>query len=70
MADTTEVTTRPETLAQELGVDGKRIRAFLRATYTDHPKRTEWHLTEDQANAVRERFTPSTDEDELDELED
>jgi hypothetical protein len=56
---------KPEDLATELGVSGKRIRAFLRTEFprkTDE-KNTSWALTEKQAQAVRERFTPSEDED-------
>ena len=56
----------PELLAKELGLkDGKRVRAFLRQNFTrpDDQKNTSWVLTEKQAQAVRERFTPAEDED-------
>lgn len=61
---------RPNDLAKELGVDGKRVRAFLRDTFprpTDS-KNTNWELTQEMADAVKARFTPSDDqEDEVDE---
>jgi len=49
----------PTELATELGVDPKRVRAWLRAEYTRDPeaKNTSWHLSEDVAEAVRVRFT-------------
>ena len=55
----------PEMLAKELGVDGKRIRAFLRQEFTrpTEEKNTSWTLSAKQADAVRDRFTPSDDED-------
>src|SRR5262245_4451356 len=55
---------RPEDLAKELGVNGKQIRAFLRATFPrpTEQKRSSWYLTEQQVKAVRDRFTPSEDE--------
>ena len=55
---------RPEDLAKELGVSGKKIRAWLRKTYKDqHELRTSWLLTPKQADAVREHFSRD-DEDE------
>jgi len=69
--------TTPKQLAEELQVDAKRIRAFLRGTEnTARPieaKNTSWQLDEETADLVRERFTPSDDTDsdeELEELED
>lgn len=62
---------RPNDLAKELGVDGKRIRAFLRASEFARPseqKNTNWELTPSMVEAIRDKFTPS-DEDELDEVE-
>jgi hypothetical protein len=57
----------PKQLSEELDIDAKRIRAFLRGTEdTARPseaKNTSWQLTEAQAQLVRERFTTS-DEDE------
>lgn len=59
--------TTPKQLAEELGVDAKRIRAFLRgdeATMRSiEAKNTSWQLDEAAAALVRERFTAS-DEDE------
>lgn len=61
---------RPGDLAEELGVDAKRVRHFLRAEFTRplEAKNSSWILTEDQAQAVREHFDPSeTEEDDEDE---
>jgi hypothetical protein len=61
---------RPNDLARELNVDGKRVRAYLRQEYprpTDQ-KNTNWFLTDSQVAAVRARFTP-TDEDEVEETD-
>jgi hypothetical protein len=48
----------PADLARELGIDAKRIRAFLRATYgkLNRSVVTKWKLRPDQAAAVRRRF--------------
>jgi len=58
--------TTPKALAEELEVDAKRIRAFLRGDEATkrsfEAKNTSWQLTEDQADLVRARFTPSDDE--------
>lgn len=61
----------PKALGEELDVNPKRIRAFLRQEWTRNPeaKNTSWMLDEDAANAVRARFTPAED-DEADEDED
>jgi hypothetical protein len=58
--------TTPKQLAEELEVDAKRIRAFLRGSEAARPleaKNTSWQLDEATAALVRERFTTS-DEDE------
>jgi hypothetical protein len=75
MAKTTEqkeeaTIVRPSDLAEELEVDAKRIRAFLRTEFTRplEAKNSSWVLTEDQANAVREHFS-ADDSDEEDEDE-
>jgi hypothetical protein len=67
--------TTPKELAKELGVDAKRIRAFLRGTEDfghmtpdGHARNTSWQLSAPQAELVRERFTPS-DDDSVDEDE-
>jgi hypothetical protein len=68
MAKATEtkepVTTTPKALAEELGVDAKRIRSFLRSEMTREAeaKNTSWILSEKQAEAVRVRFTPTEDD--------
>ena len=55
---------RPNDLAKELGVDGKRVRAFLRDKFprTSEAKNTNWELSQEQVDAVVERFSPSDDE--------
>lgn len=62
---------RPNDLAEELGVDGKRIRAYLRQEFTrdSDSKNTNWELTPEMAAKVRDRFTAS-DEPESDEESD
>jgi len=61
---TEPVTTTPKALAEELNIDAKRIRAFLRQEMTRdaESKNTSWLLSEKQAEAVRVRFTPSEDD--------
>lgn len=59
--------TTPKALAEELGLkDAKRIRAFLRNTETTarvpEAKNTSWQIDEATAQLVRERFTPSSDD--------
>lgn len=56
---------RPNDLAEELGVDAKRIRAFLRTEFSrdSEAKNTNWELSPEMANKVRARFTASDDED-------
>jgi hypothetical protein len=48
----------PADLARELGIDAKRIRVFLRATYgkLNRSVETRWKLTPDQAGTVRRHF--------------
>jgi len=50
--------TRPETLASELNISGKLIRAYLRANFTRKPehKNTAWMLTPAQVKNVRAHF--------------
>ncbi len=53
-------TATPADLSRELGVDAKRIRAFLRGQYGLLPSHeTRWHLTLEQAQAVRAHFRTS-----------
>jgi hypothetical protein len=48
----------PRTLARELGVSPKSIRAFLRTNYGKLDAfTTRWLLSDDQARAVRTRFS-------------
>jgi hypothetical protein len=53
-----EGTIRPEALANELGVSGKLVRAYLRKTFPRLPeaKNTAWVVTNDQANETRDHF--------------
>ena len=48
----------PKVLADEIGVDPKRLRAYLRANFTRplEVKNTSWAITADAANAAREHF--------------
>lgn len=56
----------PKALAEELGVDAKRIRSFLRNEFSRdaEAKNTTWLLDSKAAAAVRERFTPKAESDE------
>ena len=53
-----ESMTRPEQLAARLGIEGKRVRDFLREEYArdtaEHGR--EWHLTSEQVARVLEHF--------------
>jgi phage antirepressor YoqD-like protein len=52
---------RPNDLAKELGVDAKRLRAFLRSSKFARPseqKNTNWELTPPMVEAVKEHFAP------------
>ncbi len=53
-----EGTYRPEQLAKSLGVDGKRIRAYLRGAFQRDPAEQgdDWVLTGEQAEAIVEKF--------------
>jgi hypothetical protein len=53
-----ERTYRPEQLAEQLGVSGKIVRAYLRRTFTRpaEAKGSTWVVTGDQAKIVREHF--------------
>lgn len=55
---TPQATIRPEKLADELGVSGKLVRAYLRKTFTRtaEAKNTAWVVTAEQAKNVREHF--------------
>ena len=49
---------RPETVANDLGVSGKLVRAYLRFTYPRpiEAKGTTWVLSNEQVNAVVDHF--------------
>jgi len=51
-------TPTPDELAEELGVSGKTVRAWLRETYPrpDREVHQRWSLTDAQVEAVRVRF--------------
>jgi 5-methylcytosine-specific restriction protein B len=60
-----EAVFRPEELAAKLGIDGRRVRGFLRETY---PRKAEehgrdWWLTSEQAEAVVDHFVDTDDAD-------
>lgn len=54
----------PKQLAADLPVTAKTIRSWLRRSgfRPDVEKGARWLLTSEQANLVRERFTPSSQE--------
>jgi 5-methylcytosine-specific restriction enzyme B len=58
-----ETTYRPEDLAARLGLDGKRVREFLRARYprADSELGDAWALTPDQAEALVTHFAGDAD---------
>jgi hypothetical protein len=56
----------PKELSEELDVDAKRIRAFLRGSEFARAaaeKNTSWRLDEETADAVRAHFADDEDED-------
>lgn len=56
-------TITPKALADELGIDPKRLRGWLRANHTRaaEAKNTTWAIDAATADAARERFTPADD---------
>jgi hypothetical protein len=54
---------RPDDLAARLGLDGLRVRNFLRRTYprNDDEKGAAWYLSPEQAQSVLDEFAPDTD---------
>jgi hypothetical protein len=61
----TPATITPKALAEELGIDPKRLRGWLRTSDFARPieaKNTTWTLDETIADAARARFAPATDE--------
>jgi len=62
MSETT--TTTPKALAEELNVDAKRIRGWLRGSEFAREieaKNTTWAITEEMADAVRAKFAKKAD---------
>ena len=63
MSDVKPIT--PKALAEELGIDPKRLRGWLRSSDFARPaeaKNTTWALTPDVADAARARFAPADEE--------
>lgn len=60
MATTTPTTITPKALAEELGIDPKRLRGYLRANHARalEAKNTTWAIEADVADAARARFAP------------
>jgi len=58
-----EVAYRPEDLAARLGLDGRRVRHFLRETYTraEEERGQDWYLAPEQAETVLAHFGDETD---------
>ena len=54
---------RPDDLATRLGIDGRRLRGFLREAYPrpEGERGQEWHLTPEQAESVLEHFGDQAD---------
>jgi predicted site-specific integrase-resolvase len=48
----------PKALAEEIGIDAKVLRAYLRKTFTrdETVKNTSWIITQEAADAAREKF--------------
>ena len=59
MSDSTPIT--PKALAEELGIDPKRLRGWLRANHTRaaEAKNTTWGIAPDVADEARARFAPA-----------
>jgi hypothetical protein len=55
---------RPNDLAKGLGIDGKRVRAFLRSKFprTQEEHNTNWALTKEQVKAARDHFAKKADD--------
>lgn len=58
-----ETVYRPEELATRFGIEGRRVREFLRETYPreDTERGSEWYLTAEQAEAVYAAFASEID---------
>lgn len=55
----------PKALAEELDIDAKRLRSYLRSNFTRaaEAKNTTWVIDTDTADAARAYFTPADDTD-------
>lgn len=62
----TESIVRPKDLAEELDIDPKTLRGFLRREFPrpSSEKNTSWVLTEEHIAAAREEFADDEDDDE------
>ncbi len=51
-------TITPKALAEEIGIDAKVLRAYLRKEFTrsNEVKNTSWIITPEAADAAREKF--------------
>lgn len=51
-------TITPKALAEEIGIDAKVLRAYLRKEFTrsNEVKNTSWIITKEAADAAREKF--------------
>lgn len=58
MSDAPRTIVTPGALAEELDIDPKRVRAYLRKAFTREAtaKNTSWDLTPETADLVREYF--------------
>lgn len=56
MSDVQNIT--PKALAEEIGIDPKRLRSYLRANFARpaEAKNTTWGIAPDAAKAAREHF--------------
>ena len=62
---------RPKVLAEELNINPKALRAFLRREFPrgNQEKNTSWYLTEEQISKAREYFSDEEEADETEEVE-
>ena len=67
MAKAITLPTRPEDLAEVLGVKAKQLRAFLRSEFPrdKEAKGTSWELTPAMAEACKVHFAKTEDTDEV-----
>ena len=58
MSDSTPTYVTPKALSEELGIDPKVLRSFLRKTFTRpvEAKNTTWLLTEETVTATKEHY--------------